>query len=525
MIVATTAGKVQGVERGGVLQFRAVPFARAERFRPPEPVEPWAGVREATRFGPMAPQNKAPLESMIGGQDVPGEEDCLVLNVFTPALDDGARPVMVWVHGGGFVSGSGHVPWYDGSNLVRGGDVVVVSINYRLGALGFLELGHLDAALAGSGANGLRDQIAALRWVQDNVAAFGGDPGNVTIFGESAGAMSIGALLAVPEATGLFHKAILQSGAASNVQRPDIAAWVTGEFLDAMRLSPGSPGGLEGLLGLPVDEVLRVQGVVETEILRGEAPVVRAAGGILAFQPTVDGSLLDGHPLTGIRAGSAAGKPLVIGTNADEWNLFHLRIRQTGPLDEARARRRLGTVVGEDRVSDVLDAYRAARPTADVDGLVCAVMTDRVFRVPAIRLAEAQLPHAPRVSMYRWDLGSTAFGGLLGACHAVEVPFVLGNLSRTGVDVLIGGLDEGAHAISATSVLAWTKVARTGDPGHEGLSWPAYDLATRSTVVLDRSPTNVDDPDGELRRLWDEIDGSERPDGATPAAPGVPGAV
>ena len=132
MIVGTTAGKVQGVERGGVLQFRGVPFARAERFRAPEPVEPWAGVREATTFGPMAPQNKAPLESMIGGQDVPGEEDCLVLNVFTPALDDGARPVMVWVHGGGFASGSGHIPWYDGSNLVRGGDVVVVTINYRL---------------------------------------------------------------------------------------------------------------------------------------------------------------------------------------------------------------------------------------------------------------------------------------------------------------------------------------------------------------------------------------------------------
>jgi para-nitrobenzyl esterase len=525
VIVGTTAGKVQGVERGGVLQFRGVPFARAERFRAPEPVEPWAGVREATTFGPMAPQNKAPLESMIGGQDVPGEEDCLVLNVFTPALDDGARPVMVWVHGGGFASGSGHIPWYDGSNLVRGGDVVVVTINYRLGALGFLDLGHLEPSLAGSGANGLRDQIAALRWVQDNVAAFGGDPGNVTVFGESAGAMSIGSLMAVPQAEGLFHKAILQSGAASNTQRPDVAAWVTEEFLEEMGRSPGSPRGLEGLLDLPVDEVLRIQGVVETEILRGEAPVVRAAGGILAFQPTVDGALFEGHPLTRIRAGSAAGKPIIVGTTADEWNLFHLRSRQAGPLDEAKARRRLGVVVGDDRVTDVLDAYRAARPGADLDGLVCAVMTDRVFRVPAIRLAEAQLPHAPRVSMYRWDLGSTSFGGMLGACHAVEVPFVLGNLSRTGVDVLIGGLDEGAHAISAAAVRSWTQAARTGDPGHEGLPWPAYDLGRRATAVLDRSPTIEDDPEGQLRLLWDEIDGGERPDGATPTAPGAPGAA
>jgi para-nitrobenzyl esterase len=509
VIVETTGGKVLGVDKGGVLQFRGMPYARAERFRPAQPVEPWEGVREATRFGPMAPQNKAPLESLLGGQEVPGQEDCLVLNVYTPAVDDAARPVMVWVHGGGFMSGSGHIPWYDGSTLARVGDVVVVTINYRLGALGFLHLGHLDPAFAGSGSNGLGDQLAALRWVRDNVARFGGDPANVTVFGESAGAMSIGGLLGSSRADGLFHRAILQSGAASNAQQPHVAEWVTARFLDEAGLSPG---GVEGVLGLPVDEVLRIQSVVENEVMRGEAPVVWASGAVLAFQPTVDGVVMDRQPLDAVRDGSAAGVPLVVGTNADEWNLFHLKVRQEGPLDEARARKRLAVAVGEQHVGALLDAYRAARPSADMDGLVVAAMTDRVFRMPAVRLAEAQLPHADRVSMYRFDLGSTAFGGLLGACHAVEIPFVLGNLHRRGVEMVLGSVDAAAERLSAACVGAWASMAWTGSPEHEGLPWPAYDTARRATAVLDRTTRVEDDPEGELRALWDEIDTSVTPD-------------
>ncbi|HLM63537.1 MAG TPA: carboxylesterase/lipase family protein [Acidimicrobiales bacterium] len=501
----TTTGSVQGLEKDGVHQFRGIPYARAERFRPPGLVEPWSGVREATEFGPMCPQKPGPLEAMLGGREGLSSEDALVLNVYTPAIDDGARPVMVWIHGGGFVSGSGHIPWYDGTNLVRASDVVVVTINYRLGALGFLDLGHIDPALAGSGANGIRDQIAALRWVRDNIAGFGGDPGNVTIFGESAGAMSVGTLLGIPEAAGLFHRAIAESGAASNVQTLEVAEWVTDRMLAEAGLSPASA---DGLLAMPVDEVLRIQGIVETAVLQGDGPGVHAAGGVLCFQPVVDGTVLERPPLDAVEAGNAAGVPVTVGTTADEWNLFHIGVRQTGSLDEGRVRRRIGRVLGDDHVDAVLDAYRAARPGADLDGIVCAIMTDRVFRMPAIRLAEAQLAHAPRVSMYRFDLASTTFGGLLGACHAIEIPFAFGNLDRRGVDLFIGGLDDDMHRLSERCVRAWTGMARTGDPEHDELRWPAYDADRRATCVLDRTPTVVDDPEGQLRELWDEVGGT-----------------
>lgn len=504
MIVATTAGKVRGREKAGLLQFRGIPFATAERFRPPRPVDGWDGVRDAVEFGAMAPQNKAPLESVIGGEMDPGREDCLFLNVFTPAADDTARPVMVWVHGGGFASGSGHIPWYDGSQLARAGDVVVVTLNYRLGALGGLHLGHLEPELAGSGANCLRDQVAALRWVRDNVAGFGGDPGNVTIFGESAGAMSVGALLGVPEAAGLFHKAILQSGAASNVQTPEVAEWVTDRYLAEVGLSPAS---VEGLLDLSVDEVLRAQAAVEGQVLRGEGPAVHAAGGVLAYQPCVDGTLMTRPPLEAIAEGASAGVPVLIGTTRDEWDLFHLSARQQGPLDEVRTRRRLGRIVGGDRAADIIDAYRSAHPDATFDDIVCAAMTDRVFRIPAIRLAEAQAPHAPRVSMYRFDLASTSLAGLLRACHAIEIPFVFGNLDKGGVDLLIGGLDDDARRLSHRCVEAWTSMARTGSPETGDLAWPAYDLDRRATVVLDRSPAVEHDPAPEFRELWADVGG------------------
>jgi para-nitrobenzyl esterase len=227
VIVDTTAGKVQGIERAGVLQFRGLPYARAERFRPPVPPAPWAGVRDATRFGPPAPQNPSVTEAILGMAPQEGSEDCLVLNVYTPAADDRRRPVMVWIHGGGFTAGRSHLPIYNGTALVGWGDVVVVTLNYRLGALGFLHLDGVVDGVEGSGANGLRDQLAALQWVQDNIAAFGGDPGQVTLFGESAGAMSVAGLLATDAAGRLFHRAIAQSGTAEAFlrRRPRTSCW------------------------------------------------------------------------------------------------------------------------------------------------------------------------------------------------------------------------------------------------------------------------------------------------------------
>jgi para-nitrobenzyl esterase len=502
VIVDTTAGKVRGLDKRGVQQYRGIPYARAERFRPPQPVEPWPGVRDATRFGLIAPQNPSPTEAMLGGQDRPSGEDCLVLNVFTPGVDDAARPVMVWLHGGAFVAGSGNIVWYDGTNLARDGDVVVVTINYRLGALGFLHLGHLDPAFAGSGANGIRDQVAALEWVRANIAGFGGDPGNVTIFGESAGGMSVGTLLGTPAARGLFHGAIAQSGAADHNHPTEVAEWVTEGFLAALDLSPASA---EAVLAVPVDEVLRAQALIETrvqtETRRDEGPGV----GALTFQPVVDGALLPRPAIDAVRAGSAADVRLVAGTTADEWNLFHLPARMRGPLSDDQLRRRLARLTGPDRVDDVLDVYRTARPAADPDGLLCAVMTDHVFRQPAIRLVEAQLAHTPEVSMYRFDLASAAMGGVLGACHAIDVPFVFDNLDRAGVDMLLGGLDDDTRRLAARISRAWTSVARAGIPAHDDLEWPAYDVGQRLTCVLDRRAEIAADPEGQVRALWAEL--------------------
>jgi para-nitrobenzyl esterase len=441
VIVDTSAGKVQGLHKDGVLQFRGIPYARAERFGPSRPTDGWVGIRDATAFGPMAHQNPSPLETMLGTQGHGGAEDCLAVNVYTPAADDAARPVMVWIHGGAFVTGSGHVPWYNGSNLARLYDVVVVTLNYRLGALGFLHLGHMEPAFAGSGSNGIGDQVQALRWVRDNVAAFGGDPEKVTIFGESAGGMSVTTLLGTPTAARLFRSAVAQSGAAAHSHDTSTAEWVTERFLAVLGLSAATA---DALLSLPAEEILRAQATVDAEVLGGAGPGI----GRLAFQPVVDGTRLPRPPFEAIRDGSAAGVNLVIGTTAEEWNLFQLQARSNGNVTDERLLRRLARVVGDDRVDDILAVYRDTLPASDLDGLFCAVMTDWVFRMPAIRVAEAQAPHTPRVSMYRFDYRSTAFGGVLGACHAIDVPFTFANLDRRGVDMMLGGIDDATHRLA-----------------------------------------------------------------------------
>jgi para-nitrobenzyl esterase len=498
VIVDTTAGKVQGLHKDGVLQFRGIPYARAERFGPSRPTDGWVGIRDATAFGPMAHQNPSPLETMLGTQGQGGAEDCLVVNVYTPAADDAARPVMVWIHGGAFVTGSGHVPWYNGSNLARLYDVVVVTLNYRLGALGFLHLGHLEPAFAGSGSNGVGDQVQALRWVRDNVAAFGGDPEMVTIFGESAGGMSVTTLLGTPTAEGLFRGAIAQSGAAAHSHDTSTAEWVTERFLAVLGLSAATA---DALLSLPAEEIVRAQATVDAEVLGGAGPGI----GRLAFQPVVDGARLPRPPFEAIRDGSAAGVNLVIGTTAEEWNLFQLQARGNGSVTDERLLRRLARVVGEDRVDDTLAVYRDTLPASDLDGLFCGVMTDWVFRMPAIRVAEAQVGHAPRVSMYRFDYRSTAFGGVLGACHAIDVPFTFANLDRRGVDMMLGGIDDATQRLAERTSRAWSSAARTGSPELDELPWPAYDAERRATCLLDRDVAVVDDPAGEIRRLWDEL--------------------
>jgi para-nitrobenzyl esterase len=399
-IVATTTGKVQGIEKAGVLQFRGIPFARADRFRPPEAPEPWDGVKVCDTFAPVAPQGASALPDVLGTMTDPYDESsCLALNIFTPAADDGLRPVMVWIHGGAFMIGAGSTPWYNGSFLARRGDVVVVTINYRLGPFGYLHLAEVlpDEAVAGSGNNGSRDQVAALRWVRNNIAAFGGDPERVTIFGESAGGMSVCTLLATPGAEGLFHHAIAQSGAASHLLTTDEASERTSRFLEQMGLTPSAA---ERLLTAPPQELLDAQARL----------VIEGRGDLqMPFSPVIDGVVIPRAPLAAVADGGATGIPVLAGTTADEYHLFAAAEILGGGIDEEKLRRRAAKLFG-DRGDDAIDVYRQSRPGASAQDLWCAMATDWTFRIPSIELAEAHAAAGGRNWQYLFSYRSAASG-------------------------------------------------------------------------------------------------------------------
>ncbi|MEY2460691.1 MAG: para-nitrobenzyl esterase [Acidimicrobiaceae bacterium] len=494
-IASTAAGKVQGLDKHGVLQFRGLRFATAKRFQAPQPVEPWHDVYEATAFGPILPQNPSGLESMLGKSDAtPTDEDALFLNVFTPAADDRARPVMVWIHGGAFTAGAGSIPWYNGANLASRGDVVVVTINYRLGAFGFLQLDRvLGSEFDGAGNNGIRDQIAAINWVRENIASFGGDPDNITLFGESAGGMSIATLLGVPGVAPLIRNAIPQSGAADAVKDADGAAQVTAAMLADLGLSPSSA---EAMLELPVERLLASQEAVTQQLV--------ATGELrLPFTPIVDGVVLPKHPREAVRDGSAANVHLLIGTTSEEYRLFGLMDRAQGPMPEERLAARVSRVVGKERAADVIATYRESRPGASIDDVWCDFATDWIFRIPAVRLAEAQSIHQPDTYAYLFTYKSTAFDGALGACHAIDVPFAFDNLDRGGVNMFLGALTDDTHALARATSRAWLALARNGSPQHDELpEWPRYSTDNRAVMELGTTRQVLDDPGSADRQLW-----------------------
>lgn len=499
VIVETGLGKLEGFERDGVRVFRGVPYAQPPvgewRFRAPQPAKPWAGVRDATRFGHAAFQPPLMLAALPGFDIGEQSEDCLYLNVYAPAgaSDSNRKPVLVWIHGGAFVIGSGSQSIYDGSKLARRGDVVVVTINYRLGVFGFLDLGQPDLAEANAG---LLDQVAALAWVRDHIAAFGGDPADVTIFGESAGGMSVGTLLGCPAARGLFHKAIPQSGSCQAVHDHESAASVTAAILSGLGME--SPH-VAKLREVPPDTLMKVQQAVSMRLM--------LAGGsqLLPFQPTVDGRTLPRHPMDDIRAGHASGVKLLVGTTRDEWKLFGFMDPEVRQLDAAKIAERLSQRVPHADGAAIVAGYRASRPEADWASIWLAIETDRIFRVPAIRTAEAQGAHQPDVFTYLFTWESPGFGGLLGACHAIEIPFVFGCLDLPGAENFVGK-GPAAEQLVDRSMDAWLAFARTGNPGHAALGpWPRYDTERRATMELGARCGVVDDPNGVERALWDGV--------------------
>ncbi|HZT67216.1 MAG TPA: carboxylesterase/lipase family protein [Acidimicrobiales bacterium] len=496
-VVETSLGSIRGESQGPVRVFKGIPYARppvgALRFRAPQPAEPWTGVREAISFGPLAPQNPSPLERLLGSAElVHDEAACLTLNVWTPGLDDGRRPVMVWIHGGAFLTGTGSTPWYDGSRFAAHHDVVVVTINYRLGALGFLHLdGLLGEDYAGSGNAGILDQAAALEWVRDNIAGFGGDPGNVTIFGESAGAMSVGTLLALPAARGLFHRAILQSGAGHNALTADQAEAITSDLLARLGLGEGEA---RRLVEVPLPSLLEAQGAISAAYFSEGLP----------FEPVVDGSCLPARPIDAVRAGAAAGVDILVGTNAEEWKLFALLDPRLSGLDESGVVDAASRVMAGADVEQAVARYRSNRPDKAPAEVIGAMISDQVFRIPAIRLAEAHDAAGGAARMYLFTWATPVFGGALGSCHALELPFVFDNLDAPGAAAFCG--PDAPQSLATAMNAAWASFARGGDPsGGAVADWPLYQPSSRSTVVFDSETSGEDDPMGDERRLWDGL--------------------
>ncbi len=509
-IVDTRKGRVKGVRTDDLRVFKGIPYAAPPlgelRWLPPQPLPAWDGVRAARDVGPASHQNPVILDALSAFDvEEPQSEDCLYLNVWTPGADDARRPVLVWIHGGAFVIGSGAQSIYDGSSLARRGDSVVVTINYRLGALGFMNLKEITGGrIPATGNEGLLDQVAALEWVRDNIAAFGGDPGNVTIFGESAGGMSVGSLLALPSAEGLFHKAIPQSGACETAHTLERAVHVAERTLQELGIDRND---VDALRAASPAELLKVQ-----ESLSTIAAADPEIGG-MPYQPVVDGTVQPALAIERVRAGSARGVALLVGSILEEWKLFGSLDPEVANLDDAGLLKRISANVDPARADTLIEDYRKIRETRGLPAkpadLFMALETDRVFRIPSIELAEAQREHDPRVYSYLFTWKSPAMGGMLGACHALELGFVFGTIDSANARDFSGHGPE-ADALADSIQDAWLAFARSGDPSCDALgTWPVYGEA-RETMILSGQSGVETTPNDEERRAWDSIAGAGR---------------
>ena len=493
VIAEAACGKLEGSRREGICAFKGIPFATARRWSAPERVAPWAGVREARAAGHVAPQNPTAIAALIGGAkgEPTQSEDCLSLNVWTPACDSAKRPVMVWIHGGAFINGTGSVPLYSGLPLSQAGNVVVVTINYRLGSFGFLRLAEVTGGrVASGGSEGLLDQIAALEWVRDNIAAFGGDAGNVTIFGESAGGMSVGALLGSAKAQGLFHKAISQSGGAHIGHAPDHASKIADVFLHHLGVKANDPAAL---FAAPIPALLSAQLALLGEVDGQHDPHKL---GSMAFRPVIDGAVLTGTPIDAVRDGASRGVPLLAGSTTEEWKLYTAMDTAAHAMDESKLHRWAERMFG---------AAAPALLAADADGTpyerFVSMQTDRVFREPTLRMLAAQAKHAP-VFEYVFDWRSPAMGGAFGACHALELGFVFGSYKLKGPDMFFGSGPQ-ADAVSQAMIEAWTSFAHTGVPRASNLeAWPPWSSTSPAARVLGADSRAAHMSRFELPHAW-----------------------
>jgi para-nitrobenzyl esterase len=505
-VAETVSGKIRGAGQAGILAFKGVPYGSdtggANRFRPAQPVAAWAGVRDALAYRGQAPQapragRRPELATVLGPSDAtPETEDCLTLNLWTPGLA-GRRPVMVWLHGGAFAYGSGNRAVTEGANLARRGDVVVVSVNHRLNIFGYLDLSRIGGErFAQSGNVGTLDLIAALRWVRDNIAGFGGDPGNVTIFGESGGGGKVSVLLAMPEAKGLFHRAVIQSGATIRVRTAERAAALTDAVLRHLDMARSDAARLQQV---PVDRLLAAM-----------APASRAVGPTqwklldrYDFGPTLDGADLPRQPFDPDAPAIAGAIPLLIGGTREESGLFLADDDEVwhGKVTDESLRRRIAAVAGPE-ADRVLDLYRTMAPRGSREDWLIAALTGSNFWVRTVLLAERKAAQTAPVYMYSLDWRSPFAGGRLKAHHAMDLAFVF---DTTEVPDSTKGM-PGAAPLAAVMADAWAAFARSGSPQTPALpSWPSYAADRRATMLFERECRVVTDPDRDARLLWTRI--------------------
>jgi para-nitrobenzyl esterase len=502
VIVETASGQVRGQQERAVSVFKGIPYAAPplgeNRFRPPRKVEPWRGVRDALAYGNQAiqpdnafslPADLLPLVPLSGVE--PTSEDCLTLNVWTSGTA-GARPVLFWCHGGAFLCGSGSSSWYDGTNLCRLDDVVVVTFNHRLGALGYLHLEDIAPETAhgfeGAGTAGMRDIVAALEWVRTNIACFGGDPGNVTIFGESGGGAKVSVLMALPSAKGLFHKAVIQSGPAVQMATREDGTKTARQVLAELGLGDKDAGKLREV---PPEKLLAAQRVVQARA--GRAPIADRRR--FGFNPVIDGTYFPGGPFNPAAPAVSAQVPLMIGSNKDEQSLFlgHLPW-VTGATFETLPDA-MTPYLGA-RAAEIVAGYHAAQPRLPADQIGLIIMGELGQRLPSLQMAERKLAlKAAPVFVYLFTWETPVLGGRLRACHTLEIPFVFNTVEGAAIT----GSDPARRALGETMARAWIAFAKSGNPG-----WKPYDTVDRPTMVFDLHSRVENDPFGTERRTWED---------------------
>lgn len=499
LVVETGPGRVRGRREDGLTVFRGIPFTApvggARRFEPPAPPQPWTGELDASTFGVAPPQSSDFLLDRLGlFPDVRQGEDALALNVWTPGCDDGRRPVLVWIHGGAFQSGSGSLPLYDARRLAARGDVVVVTFDYRVGAPGFLDLSHAPG-FEGASNLGLLDQVAALRFVRGHADRFGGDPARVTVFGESAGAGSILALLAMPDARGLFERAVVQSAAPNGVIGVAEARARAARFAGKLGVAESR------LRDVSVDVLLDVQ-----QALALEGPWKMD----MPFVPVFGGATLPKPPLEAIAAGAGTGVELMIGTTDDEMRLYSY-FEPPASISEAEALRRIALELPAR--GDAEHAYEGFRALHQAKGaphepadLLWAIQTEVRLRHHSTEIARIRAARGDRTFVYRFGWRSPDHNGWLGACHALDLPFTFGNLDAPGMAAFAGGGDQ-AGALARDWMDAICAFARRGEPSHAAIgTWPAYDPKQRATLHFAAERALLAAPGDLEHRLLAEMD-------------------